>query len=217
MTFTKPLESISRKTGDRPGQVWSRYLKIVFSILSYGQRETLYLEAIKPHRDNQEVLDLYAEAFGRMVNDYGRGRRYADHLGEYHMSLQSVKGAQFSGEYFTPMVVAELIADVSVGVSAPPIPFMMHEPACGSGRMILATAKALEERGYPVSAMQATAWDLSVHCFHMTYINLTLWGIPAKVTHGNTLSAEHYATQQNPFWASAGAARLEPSLIQVGA
>lgn len=208
MKFTKTLETISRKTGDRPGEVWSRYLAMSFCALSYGAQEELYLETIKPYKDRKDVLDLYVQAFAHMVEDYDEGRRYADHLGEYHMSLQSTKAAQFNGEYFTPTAVSEMVASLSIDEIPKDEPLSVHEPTCGSGRMVLAVASVLEKRGYCGRCMKAIAWDLSPHCYYMAYINLTLWGIPAIVTHGNTLSLERFSEQQNPFWIMAHPPRI---------
>lgn len=41
--------------------------------------------------------------------------------------------------------------------------------------------------------MLVDAIDLSPLCFHITYLQLTLRGIPALVKHGNTLSGERFA------------------------
>ena len=46
--------------------------------------------------------------------------------------------------------------------------------------------------------MLVNAIDLSPLCFHMTYLQLTLRGIPALVEHGNTLSGERFARAWTP-------------------
>lgn len=196
MRFAKVLDRIGQKTGDRPPEVWRRYLTIVFACLSYGTQEDLYHEAIKPYKSKPEILDLYAEAFGELVNTYQEGSRYADHLGDYHMSLQGKKSAQATGEYFTPMPVAELIASLTGVERSNGKPIKVLEPACGSGRMVLAKAKILEEAGMSVDHLEAEAWDVTQSCFFMAYINMTLWAIPARVVHGNTLTQEVYREQE---------------------
>lgn len=37
----------------------------------------------------------------------------------------------------------------------------------------------------------------------MCYLNLTAWGIPATVIHGNALSLEVWEVYRNPFWTMA--------------
>ena len=41
--------------------------------------------------------------------------------------------------------------------------------------------------------MLVHATDVSELCFHMTYLQLSLRGIPALVTHGNSLTLETFA------------------------
>lgn len=198
--FTKTLQKIQSKTGDRASEVWRRFLTMSFCALSYGTREGMYHDAIKRYKDKPEVLELYAKAFAELVQTYQDGERYYDHLGDYHMSLQSPKAAQHSGEYFTPVAVADLMARTTVTDLPDDRPLSLHEPTAGSGRMALAVVKMLEHDGYDSQCVTVNAWDLSELCFFMCYINLTLWAIPAEVVHGNTLSLEVFKTQRTPVW-----------------
>ncbi len=207
LEFPKLLETIGRKTGDRPAEVWRRHLAMSFAALSYGTREQVYMDAIKSIKDRPEVLEHHAQAFAVMVNDYEHGERFADHLGDYHMDLQSKKAAQFGGEFFTPTDLARLMASLSRGQLPTDKPIDVHEPACGSGRMVLAVAEDLVAQGHSPLCMRVNAWDLNVMCAQMTYINLTLWGIPAVVVHGNTMSLEVFWQQRTPFYGLAKAPR----------
>jgi hypothetical protein len=46
--------------------------------------------------------------------------------------------------------------------------------------------------------MLVNAIDISPLCFHMTFLQLALRGIPALVEHGNTLSGERFARAWTP-------------------
>ena len=81
-----------------------------------------------------------------------------------------------------------------------------QEPACGSGGMVIAFAKAMLERGLnPQQQLHVTATDLDVTAVHMAVIQLGLCGIPARIVHGDTLKLETFSTYETPhhhlgFW-----------------
>ena len=65
--------------------------------------------------------------------------------------------------------------------------------------MILAVADILEKRGYnPSEHMLVQAIDISPLCYHMTYVQLALRGIPAAVIRGNSLSMEQFESAWTP-------------------
>jgi hypothetical protein len=85
--------------------------------------------------------------------------------------------------------------------------------------MVLAAAETLQEQGFdPGLHMLVSAVDLSPLCFHMTYIQLALRGIPAFVEHGNTLTLERFAGAWTPavfrFFERHG--RLFPAALPTG-
>ena len=46
--------------------------------------------------------------------------------------------------------------------------------------------------------IQAT--DLDVRCVHMTYLHLSLYGIPAVIVHGNTITLDEYDRWYTPAY-----------------
>ncbi|MEM7737611.1 MAG: N-6 DNA methylase [Deinococcota bacterium] len=174
--------------------MFRHFLEMSFCALSYGQREEQYLQCIERFKSNREVLNLYVQAFSQMVVDYEKGIPFSDHLGDYHMGLMSSKEAQSRGEFYTPMPVCEFMAEVTRSNKSDQ-PITLHEPAAGSGRMVLASAKALVKDGGSPMDMWVEAWDVGVLPFWMCFINLSLWGIPARVVRGNTLSLKIFDEQ----------------------
>jgi hypothetical protein len=82
----------------------------------------------------------------------------------------------------------EVVGVSARAVAAPP----SHRH--GAGGTVLAAADTLAQQGFdPGLHMLVNAIDLSPLCFHMTFLQLTLRGIPALVEHGNTLSGERFA------------------------
>ena len=96
------------------------------------------------------------------------------------------------GQFFTPYSVSRLIANMTLqdigSVIAANGFVTMAEPAAGAGGMVLAAADALQENGFdPSMQMLVHAVDIAPLCFHMTYVQTTLRGIPALVQLGDTL------------------------------
>jgi methylase of polypeptide subunit release factors len=70
----------------------------------------------------------------------------------------------------------------------------LAEPCCGSGAMVLGFAKAMIDAGLNYCTQLAvTAADIDLKCVYMAYLQLSLYGIPAVVIHGNTLTSDEWA------------------------
>lgn len=105
---------------------------------------------------------------------------------------------------FTPVSVSQLLAKINLKHRSelPPEGFItVGDPACGSGTLLLAVADCIEENGLNPSAhMVAQAVDLDIRCVHMTYLNLSLYGIPAVVVCGNTFALEERDRWYTPVY-----------------
>ena len=65
--------------------------------------------------------------------------------------------------------------------------------------MVIAFAEAMKSLGFnPQKQLIVTCNDLDIKSVYMTYIQLSLLGIPAIVEHMNTLSLEKYSTWKTP-------------------
>jgi len=107
------------------------------------------------------------------------------------------------GQFFTPYDVARVMAMISLQEAGAIIAqngfLALQEPASGAGGMVLAAADTLAQQGFdPGLHMLVSAIDLAPLCFHMTFLQLSLRGIPALVEHGNTLSDERFARAWTP-------------------
>jgi methylase of polypeptide subunit release factors len=85
------------------------------------------------------------------------------------------------------MMAQMLVGDMSTLPAEGPI--TLCEPACGAGAMILSFAQACSPEAR--QRLRVTAIDINRTACDMTFINTTLWGIPTRVIHGNTLSNEY--------------------------
>lgn len=112
-----------------------------------------------------------------------------DALGEIYMNLDM--GSKNTGQFFTPHSVSQLMARLSVDGMEPDEDGMyrIHEPACGSGGMVIEGLRGLRERGINYQRrVQAVCQDLDWRCVYMCYVQLSLLGVKAVVVQGSTLS-----------------------------
>ena len=105
---------------------------------------------------------------------------------------------------FTPVDVGKLIGAISVSsnISLPEKGFFsLGDHACGSGTLLLAGAQRIADTGYnPAEQLVIQAADLDARCVHMTYLHLSLYGIPAVVVHGNTITLNEYDRWYTPVY-----------------
>lgn len=192
--FRKILESLSHRHDTR--RVFDAFTRFAACALAAQTREAEYLEEAK--RWEKAELDLFGHALGALVLEM-ESKPFEDIIGGYYMEFAlSAKGQQWNGEFHTPKTVCGCIARMLLGEteSLPAEgPITVCEPACGAGAMILSVGEA-----YPPEVrrrLRVTAIDINRTACDMAFINTTLWGIPTRVIHGNSLSNEYWAAWSN--------------------
>lgn len=215
--FGRDLVKQLGKIGERrnPLDAFRSFVHLSACAVAAGTRETEYLDEIG--RWDREAANEFAEAFAMLVAGMTE-EPYRDLMGPVYMELGSRSTQSWNGEFYTPQEVCDLMARMNFqGVTIPPDrPIEIAEPACGAGAMMLSVAKAVKDAGYSPLNMRATCVDVSRLACDMCYVNLTLWGIPATVIHGNTLSLETWAGWRNMWWNAArgsAATKTEATLL----
>jgi hypothetical protein len=192
--FRQILECISHRHDIR--RVFDAFTRFAACALAVQTREAEYLEEAK--RWEKPEMDLFAEAFALLVVEM-ENQPFEDVLGDCYMEFAlSKKGQQWHGEFHTPKPVCDLIARMTLGnVESLPAegPITICEPACGSGAMILSFAEACPPEIR--RRLRVTAIDINRTACDMAFVNTTLWGVPTRVIHGNTLSGEYWAAWSN--------------------
>jgi hypothetical protein len=132
--------------------------------------------------------------------------KFHDFLGAIFMELEL--GDDRNGQYFTPYNVQSLLARLI----RPEIPdpgnviarqgfVTVSDPASGSAGMIIAYAENLLEAGYnPSEQMYAHCVDIDPIAADMSFIQLSLLGIPAQVVTGNSLTLECNRVRYTPVY-----------------
>jgi len=106
---------------------------------------------------------------------------FRDPLGELFMEAIS---NGHNGQYFTPEHMCEMMAIMSLGEESKPLQTVC-DPACGSGRMLIAAAKINRH-------MFFYGADLDITCCKMALLNMLLNSLKGEIAHMNTLSNEFY-------------------------
>jgi hypothetical protein len=159
--------------------------------------EDRYMQIVGTCR-NKDTVRAYPELLGVAANAIRQG---CDFLGSVATEME-ILNAQI-GQFFTPYELARFMAMISLEDAQALIRqngfLTLQEPASGAGGMVLATAQTLQDNGFdPGLHILVNAVDVSPLCFHMTFLQLTLRGIPALVEHGNTLTGERFARAWTP-------------------
>jgi hypothetical protein len=179
-------------------------------IKNFDVREEEYLQTIKKY--TPEHQKLFPEMFARLIlaleYEY-HTRGFVDVLGCMFHELELHN--KYKGQYFTPQHIAEMMGKLTFGGSdgKPSTEkaieeqgyITVSEPTAGSGVMILGFAQAMRDENYCHSTqMLVSAVDIDIKCVYMTYIQLSLYGRPAVVTHGNSLTLEEWSHWCTPVY-----------------
>lgn len=129
---------------------------------------------------------------------------FQDFLGSVFMELELGSGDM--GQFFTPYSLSRLMASVLTGDIEQQLkrcPWVtLDEPTSGAGGMVIAFAEAMLNAGYnPSTQLLVTTTDIDPVAADMTFIQLSLLGIPAIVHTGNTLNLTVSRTRCTPvYW-----------------
>lgn len=148
--------------------------------LSY--EEELYLKTIAPYKDSAlrfEFPKIFAALITEMESRKGSSAGN-DVLGEFYELSIAKRG---SGQFFTPWHVCKLMATITYGPSESNNPLRILDPACGSGRMLLAGSESLGSRH------EFYGIDVDHTCVQMAVLNLFLNGVfNAEIMCANALA-----------------------------
>jgi hypothetical protein len=173
--FAQVMPSIiGHRTYDR---AFDELLDVMLCCLAGGTEEERYLEIVKAHP--RATVEKMAEAFAACM--VGAQRDVLGTWFEEHLSHGR------NGQFFTPWPVARMMAQMTVAGAKPGQ--TVCDPACGSGRMLLAAAEV--ERGLVLFGA-----DVDHRCVKMAAINLRLAGLSGEVAWMDSLRLKHWGGYQ---------------------
>ena len=160
-------------------------------------------ESIAKSYTSQELesfMNTFRQLAAEIVKNVDLGE-YTDLLGFVHQQLHPKSGPL--KQDFTPPDIGKLMSRIALqGAELPEEGyFTCNEPTCGSGVLCLEFAENLLRQGYnPCEQLVIQASDLDSQCVHMTYLQLSLYGIPAVIIRGNAISLKEYDRWYTPLY-----------------
>ena len=175
----KLLEKASAKTHHDTPRAFNDFLTMSVCALSGGQMEDEYLKTVERYTEGEKgkrACDNLAHAFGVLVNAMEETRQ--DILGDLFMG--GVTYGQ-NGQFFTPEPICTMMTQMTFSEETEGKRIL--DPACGSGRTLLAMAEVNRNNEF---------WgqDLDHRCVQMTAINLGLRNLYGYVLHGDSLKMD---------------------------
>lgn len=140
------------------------------------ENEAEYMQVIKPY--SKEELNQFAKLLANFQEGINH-RQYSDMLGQF-FTQHITQG--HNGQFFTPEPICDLMAR-SFGIDKSVKDQRAYDPACGSGRLLLAFAKVAPDNTFYAN-------DVSLTCAKMTSLNFMFNGLRGEVACMNTLSME---------------------------
>lgn len=175
----------------------------------WEKREKQYIDTINKYKPDEQKL--FPEMFADLVQalDYELTWRNAptDVLGALFHELELHN--KYKGQFFTPQNVCDMMGKITLGDGESLLNdrgfISLNEPCCGSGTMVLGFAGAMLEKEMNYCAqLVVLATDVDLKCVYMCYLQLSLYGIPAVVVHGNTLTLEEWSHWFTPVYIAHG-------------
>lgn len=124
-----------------------------------------------------------------------------DILGDIYHELRL--NNEWNGQFFTPDNICRMMAQIINPVDEftdKEKPVTINEPTCGSDTMIIGAIWAMQRQNFDYRHKAFfVAQDIDIRCVWMAYIQLSLYGIPAVVIHGNTLTVEEWSRWYTPY------------------
>lgn len=149
--------------------------------------------------------DIFEQALHQIVNRVSQNIEQCTYEDLMSLPFWECSAANRSlKQDFTPMDIAKLLAQLIYGES-PALPqegyYSLNDPTCGSGTLLLASVDCLVRKGVnPSEQLVIQASDLDITCVQMTYIQLSLYGIPAVVIRGDALTLKEYDRWYTPAY-----------------
>ncbi len=169
------------------------------------EREEEYLQTIKKYKPEEQKK--LASIFGTLADELqhiSKTKGPYDVLGGVFHGLELHN--KYRGQFFTPFHICQMMGEMTVGDGTDAAIqeqgyVSLCEPCVGSGGMVLGFAKAMEKRKLNYQQqLCVTACDIDIKCVHMAYLQLSLFGIPAIIIHGNSLTSEQWSIWHTPAY-----------------
>lgn len=188
--FNKLFERLNNKWDN--STVFDDFLTICMCYFSAGEMKEEYQQVIKRYDKHEieifyEMLKCWLFTVREKIGDSDTA--CYDFFGNYYQVLASMSKQQRLGQFFTPESVTDMMAKMLMGVQPQPEKgkwIIAGDPACGSGRAIVAMHVHLKRNAYYV------AEDIDQICCKMTCLNMVIHGCVGEVVWHNSLDPDSF-------------------------
>lgn len=207
--FNEVLQSISY--GERPYNIFRDFVYLSTCTMRNsvrGIRPQLFSQEIEEEyfsiqkKYTTEQMTKFCQLLALLIELLEAHEMPYDVLG--YMYMAHGYGNENLGQFFTPPEISDLMADITIDVEAAINSqgyFTATDPACGSGTMMLSCVKkVILSKHNPLYTLYIEAVDLDGMVARMCYLQLTLWGCPAKVIIGNSLTLDFSTEMYTPAY-----------------
>jgi type I restriction-modification system DNA methylase subunit len=145
-----------------------------------GVFEDRYMQLVRKYKENktkksgERPMDFFTSAWGHLQAETQECEE--DVLGDLYESQISLGE---HGQFFTPSAITTMMVQMLGAHDGERV----SDPACGSGRFLIATAKVNRDQHF-------YGVDVSPICARMTALNMWLFNLNADIYQGNSLSME---------------------------
>lgn len=169
------------------------------------KREKRYRQIIKGYTPDlqKKLAEIFGKIYALLASVVYDDGRFNDNLGELFMKCNL--GSKNAGQFFTPYNVSELMARAVMSETlikektANDGVITINDPCCGGGGMLVAALDVLQSCGVNYARnCFIDAGDIDERCVHMTYLQLSLAGVPALIRHQNALTRELWGVWYTP-------------------
>jgi hypothetical protein len=169
------------------------------------EREARYLDLINAYEPRHQ--QLFHQMLGHLIEALHEKTETTgpeDVLGPIFHELELHN--KYKGQFFTPQAVSDMMAQMVCGSETQDAIaeqgfINVCEPSCGSGVMITSFLKSMQAENLNYcTQLVVTAVDVDLKCVHMAYLQLALYGIPAVVIHGNSLTCDEFSRWYTPVY-----------------
>lgn len=169
-------------------------------VAMHDEYERRYVNIAKQYSKDQ--LEVFASCLGLFMGEIneainGSGE-FRDFAGEIYMDSGTSNGK--AGQFFTPYHVSHVMAECALErdevkgklENDPDHVLTLYEPTCGAGGLIVASIDVLNRMGVNYAwNVFVDCGDIDPRCVHMTYLTLSLLGVPAVVRLGDALMMDY--------------------------
>lgn len=190
------LTALHHATGRGHADLFRDWIDLLVAV--YTRDDDRHADVLAAYEDEQTAAERYSAAMGH----FWMATLECQHevLGEVYMALGARSDAL--GQHFTPYNVADakagmlISADELADTAGREDPYLVGDPACGSGRLLVAVAKRVYHLveapdsgvdGDSLPPIYYAGKDKSGICAKMTAVNMVVAGMPGLAIQGDTL------------------------------